>query len=51
MIGGGLLLLFVGFLVFQMMQATLTTGAYYLTVAELQSRGCRCLRTARPRER
>ena len=31
----GLLLLFVGFLIFQVYQATTTTGAYYLTVAEL----------------
>jgi cytochrome c-type biogenesis protein CcmE len=36
--GGALLLLFVGFLVFQVYQATTTTGAYYLTVAELNAR-------------
>jgi cytochrome c-type biogenesis protein CcmE len=35
-IAGGLLLLgFVGFLAFQMVQATTTTGAYYMTVGEL----------------
>jgi len=33
--GGALLLVFVGFLGFQMVQATTTTGAYYMTVAEL----------------
>ncbi len=38
-IGGALLLLFVGFLAFQMVQATLTTGAYYMTVAEVQAKG------------
>ncbi len=37
LIGGGLLLLFVGFLAFQMIHATITTGAYYLTVAEVQN--------------
>jgi cytochrome c-type biogenesis protein CcmE len=37
LMGGGLLLLFVGFLAFQMIQATITTGAYYMTVAEVQS--------------
>ena len=36
--GGGLLLLFVGFLAFQMIQATISTGAYYMTVAEVQSK-------------
>jgi len=38
LVGGGLLLLFVGFLAFQMIQATITTGAYYMTVAEVQSK-------------
>lgn len=39
-IAGGLLLLaFVAFLGFQMVQATTTTGAYYMTVAELQDQG------------
>ena len=38
LMGGGLLLLFVGFLAFQMIQATITTGAYYLTVAEVQGK-------------
>ncbi len=33
--GGLLLILFVGFLGFQMFQATTSTGAYYLTVNEL----------------
>ena len=33
--GGLLLLAFVGFLGFQMVQATTTTGAYYMTVGEL----------------
>jgi len=33
--GGLLLLLFVSFLVYQMVQATRTTGAYYMTVSEL----------------
>ncbi len=37
-VGGLLLLLFVGFLGFQVVQATTTTGAYYMTVAELQER-------------
>ena len=38
-IGGGLLLVaFIVFLGFQMVQATTTTGAYYLTVGELTSR-------------
>lgn len=37
-VGGLLLISFVGFLAFQMVQATLTTGAYYLTVAEVQAR-------------
>ncbi len=34
--GGMLLLAFVGFLGVQMLQATTTTGAYYMTVNELQ---------------
>lgn len=34
-IGGLLLLTFVGFLVFQMVRATTTTGAYFMTVNEL----------------
>jgi cytochrome c-type biogenesis protein CcmE len=38
LMGGGLLLLFVGFLAFQMIQATITTGAYYMTVAEVQGK-------------
>jgi cytochrome c-type biogenesis protein CcmE len=38
LIGGLLLMTFVGLLAFQMVQATVTTGAYYLTVAELQTR-------------
>lgn len=38
LIGGGLLMLFVGFLAFQMIQATITTGAYYMTVAEVQGK-------------
>ena len=33
--GGALLLALVGFLAFQMVQATTSTGAYYLTVGEL----------------
>jgi cytochrome c-type biogenesis protein CcmE len=38
-IGGGLLIVaFVVFLAFQMVQATTTTGAYYLTVGELNGR-------------
>jgi cytochrome c-type biogenesis protein CcmE len=37
--GGLLIILFVGFLGFQMVQATMSTGAYYLTVAELYERG------------
>ncbi|MDQ3248016.1 MAG: cytochrome c maturation protein CcmE [Chloroflexota bacterium] len=37
LIGGLLLLTFVGFLGVQMVQATRTTGAYYLTVTELQA--------------
>jgi cytochrome c-type biogenesis protein CcmE len=36
-IGGLLLLLFVGYLGFQIVRATQTTGAYYMTVAELYS--------------
>lgn len=39
MAGGGLLLLFVSFLIFQMVQATRTTGAYYMTVDELHAAG------------
>lgn len=38
LVGGLLLLTFVGFLIFQVYQATTTTGAYYLTVAELNAR-------------
>jgi cytochrome c-type biogenesis protein CcmE len=39
-IAGGLLLLtFVGFLAFQMIQATRTTGAYYMTVQEVRDAG------------
>lgn len=38
LIGGLLLLLFVGFLGYQMFQATTTTGAYYMTVAEVGER-------------
>jgi len=38
LVGGLLLMTFVGLLAFQMVQATITTGAYYLTVAELQAR-------------
>lgn len=38
LMGGGLLLLFVGFLARQMIQATITTGAYYMTVAEVQGK-------------
>lgn len=38
LLGGALLLTFVGFLVFQVYQATTTTGAYYLTVGELYGR-------------
>ena len=38
LVGGLLLMLFVGFLGFQVVQATTTTGAYYMTVAELQER-------------
>ena len=34
-VGGLLLLAFVGFLGFNMLQATTSTGAYYMTVAEL----------------
>ncbi|MEZ4621751.1 MAG: cytochrome c maturation protein CcmE [Caldilineaceae bacterium] len=37
--GGLLLLLFVGYLSVQMVQATRTTGAYYMTVQELQTEG------------
>jgi cytochrome c-type biogenesis protein CcmE len=43
LMGGGLLLLFVGFLAFQMIQATITTGAYYMTVAEVQSQSAALL--------
>ena len=35
LIGGFLLLLFVGYLGYQIVRATQTTGAYYMTVAEL----------------
>lgn len=38
LVGGLLLLTFVGFLIFQVYHATTTTGAYYLTVAELNAR-------------
>ncbi|MCX6040131.1 MAG: cytochrome c maturation protein CcmE [Caldilinea sp.] len=38
LVGGLLLLTFVGFLIFQVYTATTTTGAYYLTVAELYQR-------------
>ena len=38
LVGGLLLMLFVGFLGFQVVQATTTTGAYYMTVAELHER-------------
>lgn len=37
--GGLLLMLFVGYLGFQIVQATRTTGAYYMTVAELHAEG------------
>lgn len=37
--GGVLLLAFVSFLGFQMVQATTTTGAYYMTVGELNEQG------------
>lgn len=37
-VGGLLLLTFVGFLIFQVYDATTTTGAYYLTVGELYER-------------
>lgn len=39
LVGGILLLLFVGYLSVQMVQATRTTGAYYMTVAELHTQG------------
>jgi cytochrome c-type biogenesis protein CcmE len=39
LVGGGLLLLFVSFLIFQMVQTTRTDGAYFMTVAELRSAG------------
>ena len=38
LVGGLILMLFVGFLGFQVVQATTTTGAYYMTVAELEER-------------
>lgn len=38
-VGGLLLLAFVGFLGFQIVHATTTTGAYYLTVTELNGAG------------
>jgi cytochrome c-type biogenesis protein CcmE len=38
-VGGLLLLFFVAFLGYQMVQATRTTGAYYMTVAELYDAG------------
>ena len=37
--GGALLLAFVAFLIFQMVMATRTTGAYYMTVGELRAAG------------
>jgi len=37
--GGLLIMLFVGYLAVQMVQATMSTGAYYLTVAEVHQRG------------
>ena len=37
--GGLLIMLFVGYLAVQMVQATMSTGAYYLTVAEVHGRG------------
>jgi cytochrome c-type biogenesis protein CcmE len=37
--GGAVLLAFVAFLIFQMVQATLTTGAYYMTVSEVHDAG------------
>ena len=37
--GGLLIMLFVGYLATQMVQATMSTGAYYLTVAEVYGRG------------
>lgn len=37
--GGLLIILFVGYLATQMVQATMSTGAYYLTVAEVYGRG------------
>jgi cytochrome c-type biogenesis protein CcmE len=36
LVGGAILLTFVGLLAFQMINATMTTGAYYMTVAEIQ---------------
>jgi len=39
LVGGILLILFVGYLSAQMVQATRTTGAYYMTVAELHAQG------------
>lgn len=36
--GGLLIMLFVGYLATQMVQATISTGAYYLTVAEVHGR-------------
>src|SRR5215203_3061857 len=37
--GGALLLVFVSFLIVQVVQATRTTGAYYMTVNELRGAG------------
>lgn len=36
--GGLLIVLFVGYLAIQMVQATMSTGAYYLTVSEVHNR-------------
>ncbi len=41
--GGVLMLLFVGYLGFQIVRATQTTGAYYMTVAELYGEGTQIL--------
>ena len=41
--GGLLIMLFVGYLATQMVQATMSTGAYYLTVAEVHGRGAEAL--------
>ncbi|MBX3014493.1 MAG: cytochrome c maturation protein CcmE [Caldilineaceae bacterium] len=39
LVGGALILLFVGYLGYQIVRATQTTGAYYMTVAELYDQG------------